>query len=243
MTDQARLDRFHVDRPPDSDMVELTGREFHHLVHVKRHTVGDRVAVVASDGGTWVGTIESLASRSARIAIESKCCEPEEAHLRLTLAFSPPKGARADTLVEKCTELGVVELVPVICERTVVRLTADAPKLARWRRIVIEAAKQCRRDRVPRVLDPMSFREAIEQLEAQSKWIGALEDAVPLRTAVTEAKDGATCFIGPEGGFTLEETAAARAQGFQPVCLGPHVLRVETAAIAACALAIGLSSE
>ena len=116
----------------------------------------------------------------------------------------------------------------------------DPTRLARFRRIAVEAAKQCRRVNVPSVLEPIPFREAIVRLEARPKWIGALENAVPLSVAATEAKDAAICLIGPEGGFTPKETAAADAQGFRPVCLGPHVLRVETAAVAACALAIGL---
>jgi 16S rRNA (uracil1498-N3)-methyltransferase len=139
-----------------------------------------------------------------------------------------PKGDRQRWLVEKLTELGVTELVPLATERGVAQPTTSA--LDRLRRGVVEACKQCGRNRLMQIAEPSAWdewvrREAPRQLLAHPG--GMLLSQIDLRAAV-----GAQIAIGPEGGLTDAEVAAAIAAGWLSVDLGPRILRVETAAVA-----------
>ena len=236
-------DRFLIAEPPGGPRITLAGREFHHMTRVKRHRVGDPVTLFTRDGKQWVATIAEVGRDRVELSIEGPL-DPTRGHSgpRLIIAFSPPKGARGDALIEKCTELGADEFVPMICERTVARLDAGSNKLERWRRIAVEAAEQCQRGDVPVVQYPAPLADVIARMEdADARWIAALtNDARSLASAAASAQwgDGSTafCLIGPEGGFTDDELAAACEAGCIPVSLGANVLRVETAAMAACAV-------
>ncbi len=226
-------DRFLIAEPPGGTRITLTGREFHHMTRVKRHRVGDRVVLFARDGQQWAATIAELGRDQAELSIDGPLHSARgHSGPRLIIAFSPPKGSRGDTLIEKCTELGADEFAPMICERTVARPDPGSNKIGRWRRIVVEAAKQCQRGDVPVVQDPAPLADVIACIAAaDAKWIATLAaDAEPLTSAAASAQLGddsaAFCLIGPEGGFTDDELDAACDAGFQPVSLGAHVLRV-----------------
>ncbi len=149
----------------------------------------------------------------------------------LIIAFSTPKGDRADWLVEKATELGASVLIPLTTQRTVV--VPSPAKIERWRRVAADAARQCGRATVPDITQPTLLDDVLSE-EADVK-IVLDPDGKPLLDIA--GKNGSVlCIIGPEGGLTDEETSRCVENGCALASLGPLVLRIETAAIATCAM-------
>lgn len=162
------------------------------------------------------------------------------APIRLTLATAVPKGDRFDWLVEKATELGVDRIVPIVTERSVV--DPRATKLHRLRRSIVEASKQCGRNRLMVLDEPLPWSGWLAVPPASAVRLVAHPGGLPPRAWPQARKGGeAALAIGPEGGLTDQEVDAARAAGWLSVSLGPTLLRVETAGIAGCATILALS--
>jgi 16S rRNA (uracil1498-N3)-methyltransferase len=158
---------------------------------------------------------------------------------RLTLATAVPKGERFDWLVEKATELGVDRLVPLVTERSVV--DPGAAKLDRLRRVIVEAAKQCGRNRLMALERPLPWSLWLAEPSAVTPRLIAHPGGVlPPAWPRSRHGGGATLAIGPEGGFTEAEVEAARVAGWQVVGLGATLLRIETAGLAGCAAILAL---
>lgn len=163
----------------------------------------------------------------------------------LILAVAPPKGNRADWLVEKCAELGVAALQPLLCERGIV---APGPaKIERWRRKAIEAAKQARRSVPMKVASPLPLNECLKDTCAAAKTLfGDPDPSHPLLLELLDSQklnttETVAILIGPEGGFSPDERARIERNAGQAVRLNTGILRVETAAIVAAALWMALS--
>ena len=236
-----RLTRVYVDAvlAPGARVV-LAGSAASHVTRVLRLRPGDALTLFNGQGGEHAGSIEKSQAGSVTVVIGAPCASERESPLSLTLAQGVSRGERMDLVVQKATELGVSALVPVLTERSVVRLDPQqaARKVAHWRAIAIAACEQSGRNRVPAVATPLALREFTGL--ARSAGAGArvllspeaalrLDDVPPPITAIT-------VLIGPEGGLTDSEEDLARSAGFTPVRLGPRVLRTETAAIAALTL-------
>ncbi|MBV8151412.1 MAG: RNA methyltransferase [Candidatus Eremiobacteraeota bacterium] len=156
--------------------------------------------------------------------------------MRITLAQAIPKGQKMDVIVEKATELGVARVWPLRSSRAIAE--ASAHKVARWRKIAESAAAQSGRTVVPAVDETLDFAALCERMQTFDATLFAWElDATPLRTALEATRSAASLLlvIGPEGGFSHDEAAAAVAAGAQPVSLGRRILRTETAALVALA--------
>jgi 16S rRNA (uracil1498-N3)-methyltransferase len=214
----------------------VTGTDHRHLARVLRVRPGTTVTLFDGDGGeveaevVRVGRSETLLSLGGERRARAASPAP------ITLLTAVPRGGRMDVLVQKTTELGVARIVPVLTERSVAR--PDAGKRPRWEKIAGEAARQCGRADVPAIDAPAEL-EAVLVLPSLPQRRVALYENEPgrsLRSLLTEPAPTAL-LVGPEGGFTSAEVAAARAAGFITVGLGPRILRVETAAIVAVALA------
>lgn len=215
-------------RPPlvfvdDLDAPRLTDDDAHHFRRVLR-VRDDDVITIADGHGVW---------RSARFAagapvpIGDVTIEPD-AEPPITIAFAIVKGDKPETVVQKLTELGADRIVPFVAARSVVRWDDDKAQrnVTRLRKVVREAAMQCRRARLPRVEPMVSFSDlARDEHAAGSLALADFEGVAPTLAHATIA-------IGPEGGWTDDERAAVPTK----VALSPHVLRAETAAITACAL-------
>jgi len=229
--------RFYCERVSPASAV-LEGSEAHHLAHVMRAGVGDRVTLFDGSGKEYEATVREV--KKSRVVLDLAPGLPisRELPFSLVLGVALPKGERQKWLVEKAVELGVTRLVPLKTERGV----ADpSSALARLRRGVIEASKQCGRN----VL--MEIGEVERTVEF---FVSALPDAVRLIAQPGEATasvptelatlaGAATAryvAIGPEGGFSETEFAAAINAGWQSISLGQRVLRVETAALAVAAI-------
>lgn len=226
--------------------VVLEGSEAHHLIHVMRAAVGDYVTLFDGQGHEYLCEVEKISKRDATLQVLERRTIDRELPFSLTVAAPLPKGDRQRVLVEKLSELGVTAFVPLITERTVVRPEKDV--VIRLTRIVIEASKQCGRNRLMMVAEPQpwsSFLEAVNP--AAARYLahpvesGERErlEAFQKGTLLADEKQESgpiVIAVGPEGGFTSAEVEAARTRGWHLLDLGPRILRVETAAIALAAL-------
>jgi 16S rRNA (uracil1498-N3)-methyltransferase len=224
-------DRFFLDGPLAPGDVTLDGPEAHHLAAVRRLGPGDMVTLFNGDGREYVARVVEVGRKRATLHVIGTDFPQRELGFTLHIASALPKGDRGDFLIEKLTELGVTDFTPLLTDRGVVR--ADEAKAGKLRRAVIEASKQCGRNVLMRIHAPARW------LDWCGRQIGRRMIAHPTAEAgVTKqpTPDGVTIAVGPEGGFTGQEAEAALTTGWEPVSLGPRILRVETAAVAAAVL-------
>src|SRR5947208_4475269 len=221
----------------DPDALVLTGGEAHHARNVLRLEPGNRVALFNGNGRE--ATAEVSGVTSSRIELR-KLHETATPPLRcqITLGQAIPKGKNMDLIVQKAVELGAAEIVPIISDRTVVRLGSEESEQKRnkWQAIAVEAAKQCGQNRLPQVKTPRPMAEFFaDAARHELRLIGSLQpDAQQLKNILAETDQrpaSVLMMVGPEGDFTPAELNVARANGCRPITLGPIILRVETAAI------------
>jgi len=214
--------------------------ELRHLTRVLRLKPGDSVVLFDGAGKEYHATIKRLAGREASFAlIPNHPPEIPEPSLRIILGIGLLKSAKLEWLIQKATELGVGEILPFHSLRVVPRPdeTAARNRLQRWGKIAAEAAKQCRRARVPRIHPPRAFAEALAIFpEATRIFLWEKEKTRVLSDVLPPLCPAIYALVGPEGGFSTEESQRAQAAGFIPVRLGPRILRAETAGLAIVAL-------
>jgi 16S rRNA (uracil1498-N3)-methyltransferase len=218
------------------DRALILGTNAHHLSRVLRAQVGQQFEIATPDGPR-MGTI--LEIQPERVTFElgevskERATHSAETHLYLAVF----KFDRFEWAVEKCTELGASSICPVIARRTESHLAAAAKqRVERWRRIAHEAAQQSRRDHAPEIRDPEKLDRAIK--EAQGRRIVLAETETEQMLAnLAGGCVAMSLAVGPEGGWTESELAAFASAGWVPASLGPTILRAETAAVAALAIA------
>jgi 16S rRNA (uracil1498-N3)-methyltransferase len=230
----------------DEATASLTGEQAAHLIRVLRAQPGMEFDVVAGDR-VWHAVIAAVGTHSVRFNLIAEI--PSDPALPVTLLLAVFKFDRMEWAIEKVTELGVDRIIPVVARRTEKHLSqAAANRTERWRRIVHEAAKQSRRSEVPVLEDAIPLKvAATREGHAVRLLLAEQERATTLRSALEEALNAAKddlpeirLAIGPEGGWAPEEEALFDDEGWKPVSLGPRILRAETAAIAALAIAASL---
>ena len=222
-------ERFFLDTPPRADRAELSGDEARHLARVLRAKVGDMVSVFDGQGRTWPARIATLGRDRVGLELGAPIKTPTSSHA-LTLAVALPKGDRQKWMVEKLTELGCTRLVPLVTTRGVAEATPGA--VQRLMRSSIEACKQCGRNTLLGIASPRAIAEVLARRDAATLAVVADPEGEPLGPLLAGHAGDILALVGPEGGFTAEELSLAIAAGCRRVSLGPHVLRVETAAIA-----------
>lgn len=234
-----RLTRVHVAGPLTSGSRHtIEGDAANHIARVLRLERGDPLTVFDGRGGEYAARIEEFRKGAVIVAVADRSTAVRESPLPLTLAQGVSRGERMDWVVQKATELGVTRIVPVLTERTVVKLDAKQAerKLVHWQGIAAAACEQSGRDRLPAVAAPLSLAEFLRAADSHATRV-LLSPAGRLRIADLPRPDGeVVVLIGPEGGLAEAEQQAAVAAGFAAVRLGPRVLRTETAAVAALTL-------
>lgn len=236
-------ERFFIEPPITGDRALLTGSEVHHLAGVMRAKVGDEITLFDGSGWEFTGRIESLKKDRCELAILQKREHSREPGIAITAGVALPKGERQKWLVEKLTELGVTQLVPLLTARGVVQPGEQAA--ARLRRSVIEASKQCGRNRLLKIAPAIAAEAWFAATPASELRLLADPAGEPFSSLQPEIRNRQSVHfaIGPEGGFTAAEVAAAKSAGWKAVALGNSILRIETAAIALAAACIALATN
>jgi 16S rRNA (uracil1498-N3)-methyltransferase len=230
--------RFIADTWTDTT-ASLTGDQAVHLARVLRAEPGQVYDIVAN-GFLHRAEIVAVSEREVAFALHEEL--EADAALPLHLLLAVFKFDHFEWAVEKATELGVARITPVLARRTEKHLALAATKRAeRWRRIALEASKQSRRTDIPEIAEPVSLKLALErEASAVRILLSETEQTTTLAKALMSSKSalsGVTLAIGPEGGWTPEEMVLFTQHNWQHVTLGPRILRAETAAIAAIAIA------
>jgi 16S rRNA (uracil1498-N3)-methyltransferase len=234
-------ERFFVETPITGDRVTLTGTEAHHLIHVMRARLGTPVVLFDGSGGEFSAVVEGLSRRQVDLQILARVEVDRELTREIVLGVAIPKGIRQKYLVEKVVELGVKCLVPLRTERAVAQ--PGSATLKRMRHGVIEASKQCGRNRLMEVAPPQDWADFIEATHQENcRLLAHPPENSPLRAPRSGRGEGTIeigantpsriiLAVGPEGGLTDAEVALAVAAGWRTVSLGRRILRVETAAL------------
>jgi 16S rRNA (uracil1498-N3)-methyltransferase len=228
----------------DDGSASLKGEQAAHLIRVLRAQAGMECDMVAGDR-VWRAVISGVSGDAVRFTLLSEV-EVDPA-LPVTVLLSIFKFDRMEWIIEKATELGAERFIPMIARRSEKHLAQAAPaRVERWRRVAREAAKQSRRSDVPVVEDVISLKAAVNIRPAQpglSLLLAEQERSRTLYAAMQTALQEATMenpavqfAVGPEGGWSAEEETLFTSAGWQPVSLGPRILRAETAGITAMAV-------
>ncbi|HEY0768495.1 MAG TPA: 16S rRNA (uracil(1498)-N(3))-methyltransferase [Steroidobacteraceae bacterium] len=234
-----RLTRVYLDAPLTAGArVTLEGSAASHVTRVLRLRVGEALTLFNGSGGEYAASIARAQGGSVTVEVGEPRAIERESPLSVTLAQGVSRGERMDLVVQKATELGVSGVVPVLTQRSVVRLTAQQAdrKLNHWRAIAIAACEQSGRNRLPLVAPAAALKDFLREGSDGSTRLLLSGAAAARIEDMPRPVARVTVLIGPEGGLTQAEQQAAAAAGFTPVRLGPRVLRTETAAIAALTL-------
>ncbi|MCX7773912.1 MAG: 16S rRNA (uracil(1498)-N(3))-methyltransferase [Clostridia bacterium] len=220
-------------------LITITGEDVKHLRQVLRLEPGEVIGVFDGTGREYTAELLEVDKNQAVAKVLSSILSETEPKVRVTLFQGFPKGEKMDLIIQKAVELGVYEIVPVLTERSVVQLDGKEreKKGERFNKIAREAAKQCRRAYVPRVISPVTLNEALLLCSKYDKAVVLYENEEKkclkeLLKCYTINKTGEiVLFIGPEGGFSPQEIVKLMDHGFDSASLGKRILRAETAAI------------
>jgi len=237
--------RYFVGAPITSERVTLTGPEAHHLSRVMRAAPGTEVVLFDDGGAEFMAIVEAVRRGEIELSVTERIEADRELSREVVLAVALPKGERQRWLVEKLVELGCRRLVLLSTERGVARPSSSS--VERLARTVIEAAKQCGRNRLMEIAGPLEWADYVAASDANDGRFVAHPASAGGAAAVSTSElanhprfaglDPVHLAIGPEGGFTLDEINTATGAGWELVDFGPRILRVETAAVHLASLA------
>ncbi|MBE01554.1 16S rRNA (uracil(1498)-N(3))-methyltransferase [Marinobacter lutaoensis] len=233
-----RIPRIYTDTPlAVGQTAALDDNAAQHVGRVLRMQPGQELRLFNGNGHDYPARIVEAGKKRVAATILEEIPNPSESPLEIVLAQTLSKGDRMDYAVQKATELGVTRIVPLTSERCDVRLRGDREdkRLKHWQQVAISAAEQCGRARVPQLMPVMSLPEWFD-LARDCDLRLVLHHRTEQSLTTLARPTRVALMIGPEGGFSGDEVAAAEAAGFVPVALGPRVLRTETAPVAALTL-------
>ncbi len=238
-----QMSRYFVNKTQIEDnKIRITGEDYQHLKKVLRAIKGDAITVCC-DGIDYNAVIAEISNDCIISDIIDSVQNVTEPALKVTLFQGLPKADKMEFIVQKCIELGVSEIVPVITDRSIAKINTDKDantKVSRWQKIAMEAAKQCNRGIVPVIGMPVKFSQAVHM--AANRELSIIpyekESAAGFKAiaATGSSIKSAAIFIGPEGGFTEQEVELAETAGIRKITLGPRILRTETAGMVALSL-------
>jgi 16S rRNA (uracil1498-N3)-methyltransferase len=241
-----RLTRVYLDTELHSgSSLELARDSASHLAKVLRARAGDELILFNGQGSEFAAVIEAVRGSRVTVAVGAERTVDRESTLQITLIQCVPRGDRMDFVVQKATELGVARIVPVLSQRSVVRLDSSqaASKLLHWEAVAISACEQCGRNRLPQIDEAQPLLNYLGNLpptppdtmrlvlEPEHRDPDHESSAAPPPSRETTLQ--VAFAIGPEGGFAPEELEGFGLCGFTRIGLGPRILRTETAALAA----------
>ena len=220
----------------DHGACRIEGGQAHHVMHVLRLAVGDKVVLFDGRGTEYPACIERMERAVLTLHVNGRREVDRESPLNVTVGQAISSGERMDYTVQKCVELGVSAIQPLTTQRSVVRLAAERAqrRTAHWQGVAAGACEQCGRNMLPSVLPVKPLMHWLGDARAGARYVLAPGATTRLRDLPCP-QEAITLLAGPEGGFGEDELLAIRAAGFMPLALGPRVLRTETAAAAALA--------
>lgn len=234
------MQRYFINEPfSGQETAVISGNDFHHITRVMRMKPGNSLYVVFDGGKAATGTIESITDSTVDIRITEWEEMLRELPVQVTIASGLPKGDKWEWIIQKGTELGASQFVPFIAARSVVKWEEKkaTKKLERWKKIAKEAAEQSHRQRVPEIMQPVTFEQLLDLGDSFDRKAAAYEESAKsgeksrLAQMLASAEPGERILLifGPEGGLDEGETEELKANGFELVGLGPRILRTETA--------------
>ena len=232
------MTRIFLDQPLGLDQtLTLPEAASRHLVQVLRLREGDAFIAFNGQGGEYGAVIHRIAKRDVQVRIGSFNAINRESPLSLTLAQCVSKGDRMDYTLQKAVELGVSEIVPLLSERSVVKLDAERweKKMEHWRGVVISACEQSGRTRIPALHTPAPINAWLTQDTGTTLKLTLAPEASRSFHSIELAQRPVILLVGPEGGLSDAEIQRAESKGFEAITLGPRILRTETAGVAALA--------
>lgn len=217
--------------------IHINGDEAHHILDVMRLKVLDKVVTFDGTGKEYVGFIKDAGKKSLVVEVVETRLPLTKEYSRVTLMQAIPKKDKMDYIVEKATELGVFSIVPVVTKRTIPDWGQSKTRAntERWRKIALEAAKQCGRRDIPEIREGVDFGSALKRSgDYDLALIAALCDgSITLKAALAGFKGGTIAVaVGPEGDFTPDEVKMAKEARFKLVSLGSRILKSDTAGLA-----------
>ena len=240
---------YYPDQINVGESVELSYGATHHAANVLRLEKGDRVTLFNGKGGEFLAFIRRISKTAILVSIEKFINVEHESPLQITLAQSICTNIKMDLIIRKAVELGVNNIQPILAKRCLVKLSGkrELKRVQHWEQIIISACEQCGRNRVPGVSSPVTLSSWLSRQGAMQKELNNEPTKILYFMLSPTSKMGLHDFskslsvtelallVGPEGGFTSDEDAAALMAGFSSLRLGSRTLRTESAALAAIA--------
>lgn len=231
------MQRYFVEFNVGDKFVSMNGDDFHHIKNVMRMKVSDEI-FVANGNVVFYAAIKEINIDHIIVELLNEVKETKELKINVTIAQGMPKSDKFETVIQKTTELGVTELIPVLSERSLVKIDSKiaGKKIDRFKKIAKEAAEQSHRVKIPQIRQFMSLKEFIKYSESFNYKLVAYEassemDEINFKKNLRAIKENESMviFIGPEGGISDKELAILKENNFQIVSLGNRILRTETA--------------
>lgn len=229
------MPRFFIDSNLiNENEITIQGEDVKHIINVLRMKKGEEAVLCDGKGIDYYCTLEHFDKTFVKAVIKRKEINNAESPVSISIFQGIAKGDKMDLIIQKAVELGVSEIIPIVTDRTVVKLNGKNDselKQQRWQRIALEAAKQCGRGKVPKVYLPISIDEAFKNAKKFEMVLMAYEkERKTTLKKIIENKSPKTVaiYIGPEGGFSDEEASQALLHELNCVTLGNRILRTET---------------
>lgn len=227
---------------PDAPIAIVTGSDAKHIKTVLRLKPGDRIGLFDGSGMEYEARITALTTGRIEAAVIRRFPSMVESPIQIIIAQGLLKDRKMDGLIRHLTELGITKWIPFMAHRSIPKSdkTHLLKRKERWETIAKEAAKQCKRGRIPEISELVSFEKVLDMgASCDLKiafWENELTPINTIETASDRQFDTIFAMLGPEGGFTSQEIETAKSRGFISATLGPRILKAETATIAACVL-------
>ena len=239
---------FCSDESIKDNNVYVTGSDARHLKTILRAHVGDVISIV-TDSHEYTAEIVQMDNDDIVCTLQDEVMKNNETNINITLCQGIPKQTKMETIIQQNVEVGVKSFIPLITERTVVKLNEkdrELKKLDRWQKIAKESSKQSKRNIVPQVESITTVKELVKRLKNEDAEIIVpyeLEDVKLLKDVLIEPKKNYYIVIGPEGGFDIKEIEMFKEIGAHIVTLGKRILRTETAGVVTSAVILYACNE
>ena len=228
------MQKLFIDYTPKNEII-LDGEQARHIAKSLRMKKGDMLTVNDSNGNDFGCLIEEITKDSVRLSVCYKQASESEPSCKVRIYQANPKGSKLEDIIQKCTELGVFEITPVLTKRCVSRPDEKSAKkkTERYNKISLEAAQQSGRGIVPKINNLIPLKQAVNEDNSDVKIVFYEGGGEPLKSLIDENTKSVSIYIGPEGGFEKEEVDLITAGGATAATLGKRILRTQTAPVAA----------